>query len=121
MFRPFGKLTLLIAVVLLSTRALAGDFQAVASTDKAWRPKGAHLTLGAALQVAEAEAVRNHMSFSNFQPPWFHYGYELYHYDNGEGYYVWVFTYEGKDQAPGNHFVVIVNDHTQRAELVFGQ
>jgi hypothetical protein len=110
-----------IAIALLSTRALAGDFQAVASTDKAWRPKGAHLTLGAALQVAEAEALRNHVSSSDFQRPWFRYDYELYHYDNGEGYYVWAFIYEGKDAASRNHFVVIVNDHTQRAQFILGQ
>jgi hypothetical protein len=120
-FRTLGKLTLVIAIALLSIGALASDFQAVASTDRAWRPKGAHLTLGAALQVAEAEALRNRVSLSDFQPPWFHYGYELYHYDNGEGYYVWAFIYEGKDPAPSKRFVVTVNDHTQRAEFVLGQ
>jgi hypothetical protein len=120
MFRPHSKLVLVIALALLSIGARIGDFQAVASTDQAWRPEGAHLTLGAALKIAEAEVLRKHVSLSSFQPPWFRYDYAVYHPDNGDGYYVWAFTYEGKVPAPGNYFLVIVNDLTEHAEFVPG-
>ena len=120
MLRALGKLLPVIVMALLSARAFAGDFLAVASTDKTYRPRGAHLTLGTALQTAEAEALRNHVSLSDFQSPWFRYDYELYHYDNGDGYYVWAFIYEAKAPSAASHFVVIVNDHTRRAEFVPG-
>jgi hypothetical protein len=121
MFRPLRKLTTLVfAAALICTRALAGDFHAVASTDKAWRPRAAHLTLGAALQIAEAEVRRRGLSFADFQAPWFRYDYELYHPDNGEGDYVWAFVYEGKVPGPSNHFVVIVNDRTRYVEFIPG-
>ena len=119
MFRP--QLIVLVGLAFLAMGARTGDFQAVASTDPAWRPEGAHLTLGSALKLAEAEAVRNHMTLSSFRPPWFRYDYAVYHPDNGDGDYVWAFTYEGKDPAPGNSFLVIVTDLTGRAEFVRGR
>jgi len=120
MFRSLGKLVLVAVLALLCAGARIGDFQAVASTDQTWRPKGAHLTLGAALKIAEAEAVRKHITLASFQPPWFRYDYEVYHYDNGDGYYVWAFVYDGKVTAADNYFLVIVNDLTERAEFVPG-
>jgi hypothetical protein len=116
-----GRLVLVVALALLSIGAPAGDFQAVASTDKAWQPRGAHLTLGAALQIAEAEARKHHVSLANFKPPWFRYDYSVYHYDNGDGYYVWAFRYDGKVPELGNNFLVIVNDVTQHAQFVTGE
>ena len=121
MFRHLRKLGLVIALALLSVRALAGDFQPVASTDKALRPKGANLTLGAALQIADAEALRNHVSLANFQPGWFRYEYLLYHYDTGDGYYAWAVIYEGKGPAAGDQFMVIVTDQTQGAQYIPGR
>jgi hypothetical protein len=110
--------TLIFAVALLCTRALADDLQAVASTDKAWRPKAAHLTLGAALKIADGEVLRRGLSVADFQPAWFRYDYELHHPDNGEGDYVWVFIYEGAVPAPSNEFVMIINDRTRYAEFI---
>jgi len=121
MVRLPGRLALVVAFALVSIGAQVGDFQAVASTDKAWQPKGAHLTLGAALRIAEAEALKHHVTLSDFKPPWFRYDYSVYHYDNGDGYYVWAFRYDGKVAVPGNNFAVIVNDLTERAQFVTGE
>jgi hypothetical protein len=120
MLPRYSKLVLVIALALLSTGARIGDFQSVASTDQAWHPEGAHLTLGAALKIAEAEAHRKHVTLSSFQPPWFRYEYAVYHPDSGDGYYVWAFSYEGKVRAPGNYFLIIVDDLTKHAEFVPG-
>ncbi len=112
--------TLVLALALLCGRAHAGDFQAVASTDKAWRPRAAHLSLGDALQLAEAEAARRGRNVAEFQSPWFRYDYELYDPDNGVGDYVWAFAYEGTGPAPSSHFMVIINDRTRYARIIPG-
>jgi hypothetical protein len=77
------------------------------------------LTLGAALKLAEAEAVRRHVTLSNFQPPWFRYDFSVYHPDTGDGYYVWAFAYEGKPPVSDN-LLIIVTDRTEYAEFVPG-
>lgn len=120
MFRLGRLTTLVFALALLCTRASADEFKAVAATDKGWRPRAGHLTLGVALQIAETEVSSRKLSVADFQSPWFRYDYELYHPDNGDGDYVWVFVYEGKVPAPSNHFVVIVNDRTRYVEFVPG-
>src|SRR5579862_1933712 len=80
-------------------------YRDVASTDQHFRPKGAHLTLGAALQIAEAEARRRGVAFSDFESPIF-----CYRCVKGEG---WVFPYLGILPVPGNHSVFVsVNDRT---------
>ncbi|MBS0578050.1 MAG: hypothetical protein JSR36_02175 [Proteobacteria bacterium] len=110
-----------LVAVLLCSRALAGDFQAVAATDKAWRPRGAHLTLAAALQVAEASAATRGMNVAEFQPPWFRYDYDVYYPDMGLGDYAWAFVYEAKAPGSDSHFMVVVNDRTQYAQFIPGR
>jgi hypothetical protein len=121
MLRLFGKLLLAGALTLSSVGARVGDFQPVSSTDQTWRPEGAHLTLGAALKIAEGEALRRHIALSDFQAPWFRYDYSVTHPDLGAGYYVWVFTYEAKSEAPDNDLQAIVTDRTGYVELIPGQ
>ena len=111
---------LVLAVALVCTRALADDYQAVASTDKAWRPRAARLNLGAALQIAEATMKKRGLSVADFQSPRFRYDYELYYPDLGAGDYAWAFVYVGKAAAPDNRVVVIVNDRTRYAEFIPG-
>lgn len=112
--------TLLLVLALPSSWARADDFQAVASTDKAWRPRAAHLTLGEALQIAEDAAAQRGVSLADFQSPWFRYDYDLYYPDMGQGDYAWAFGFEGKVPAPANHFMVVVNDRTRYAQFIPG-
>jgi hypothetical protein len=86
----------------------------VTSAIEHWRPKGASLTLDVALHLAEAEAVKNHMTLSDFQKPWFWY----HHWDSGD--YVWSFHFEGNVPALGNDFLVDVHDRTRHVEFVHG-
>jgi len=109
MSRVCAKSILLIALIVLVLRAVAGDFQAVNGTDKHWRPHGAHLALSEALHIAEAEALKNEIKFANFMPPRFEYTHEK------EQGYVWVFFYQANVPAPGRDFMVVVNDRTQHA------
>jgi hypothetical protein len=118
MFLCRSKPLLLIALPLLALRAAAGEshgpYREVSSADPQWRPNGAHLTLGSALHIAEAEAKRNHIHFSDFESPWF--WYDCTHSDDG----VWVFHYEGMVPAIGNDFIVFVNDRTRHSEYTHG-
>jgi hypothetical protein len=114
-----SKPLLLVPLLLLALRAIAGGshgpYHAVSSADPQWRPNGAHLTLGSALHIAEAEAERNQIRFSDYQSPW-------YWYDCTHGYgCAWVFIYEGKVPAPGNDFMVTVDDRTQHAAFAPGE
>ena len=115
MRRLSAKSLLPFAFALLTLCAVAGDFQAVSSVDTQWRPEGARLTLGAALHIAEAEVSKKHISLSDYSAPVFRYS-----HDKDEGY-VWAFIYDGKVPMPGNHFLVVVNDRTQRAAFVPGE
>jgi hypothetical protein len=114
MFRLRAKRLALASCALLALSAVAGDFHAVTSTDKHWRPEGAQLTLGEALRIAEAEASTNHVVFSDFLTPSFQYSHD------GKDY-TWVFVYDGKVPAIGNHFFVFVNDRTRHAEFTPGK
>jgi hypothetical protein len=86
----------------------------VRSTEPQWRPTGAHLTLGSALHIAEAEAKRNRVHFSDFESPEF-----WYDCTHGKDC-VWVFFYEGKVIEEGNDFMVYVNDRTKRSKYTHG-
>src|SRR6516162_5015041 len=108
MFQLPARFLLLMPVALLTLRAVAGDFQSVTSVDGQWRPEGAHLTLEAALHIAEAEARKNHVRFSDFLSPWFRYS-----QDKDESP-TWDFMYDGKIPAIGNHFMIVVNDRTRQ-------
>ena len=119
MFWLRAKVLVLVPLSLLAlsatARELHGPYREVASTNQQLRPKGAHLTLGTALRIAEEEARRNEVTFSDFEAPWF-----WYRYEKGAGYN-WIFFYDGKVPAPGNQFMVVVNDRTQHAEFVPGE
>jgi hypothetical protein len=114
MSRLIAKVLPLIGVALLVSHAAADEWQRVASTDKNTCPTGAHLTLAQALHLAEVEASKHHIDFSDFLEPSFEYS-----HDNNQGY-TWAFIYDGKVPAPGNHFMVVVNDRTQHADFVPG-
>ena len=98
MLRLPANFLLLVALAPLALRAATGDFRPVASLDAHWRPAGAHLTLGEALHIAQAEATRNHISFSDYLAPVFRYSYEK---DQG---YIWAFIYDGKFRRPAINF-----------------
>jgi ketosteroid isomerase-like protein len=114
MSRLTATFLVFVASALLASAVAADEWRAVANTDIQWRPNGAHLTLGDALHIAEAEAIRNHVRLSDFQAPHFRY----HHRDDG---YVWVFIYDGTVPKPGNHFLVAVNDRTQYAKFSPGE
>src|SRR5215470_10668504 len=104
MFRHLAKSHVLVLLSLLALCAVAaeshGPYREVASADQRLQPSGARLTLGKALHVAEAEARRHRITFSDFQGPWFWYR------QVNDQRYTWVFIYEGKVPAPGNQFMV---------------
>jgi|SRR5579862_9528564 len=92
----------------LSAECQLGSFHEVASTDPKLRPTGAHLTLGAALHIAEVEARSNKIDPQDFQP-WF-----WYHCEKGEDC-SWEFFYI--TGCVDHHFEVVVNDRTQHADF----
>ena len=108
----FALLGVLTAVPLV---VAAGEFHAVTATAKQWRPEGAYLTLEAALHIAKAEALKNHVSLSDFLTPQFRYSHDK------ELGYIWAFVYDGKVPKPGNHFLVVVKDRTQQATFMPGE
>jgi hypothetical protein len=114
MSRLTATFALLVALTAVPLGAAAGEFHPVTATDKQWRPAGAHLTLGAALHLAEAEAL-THENLSDFLTPQFRYSHDK---DLG---YIWAFVYDGKVPKPGNHFLVVVNDRTQQATFMPGE
>jgi hypothetical protein len=114
MSRLTATFALLVALTAVPLGAAAGEFHAVTATDKQWRPEGAHLTLEAALHIAEAEALK-HVSLSDFLRPQFRYSHDK---DLG---YIWAFVYDGKVPKPGNHFLVVVNDRTRQRTFMPGE
>jgi hypothetical protein len=115
MVRVGANILLCFCFGLLAVGASAGDFQAVSSADVHWQPEHAHLTLGAALLAAEAEAVKHHVNFADYSTPVFR-----YYHDDHLGY-VWSFIFDGKVPKPGNHFSVFVNDRTEHADFMPGE
>jgi hypothetical protein len=117
MYLQHSKL-LSVALITLALRTVAGEshgpYREISSVEPQWRPNGAHLTLGSARHIAEAEAKRNRVHFSDFGLPWF--WYDCTHGTDC----VWVFHYEGKVPAIGNDFMVSVNDRTKHSEYTHG-
>jgi hypothetical protein len=62
-----------VALTMLALPTIAGEshgpYREVSSAEPQWRPNGTHLTLGSALHIAEAEAERTRVHFSDFGLP----------------------------------------------------
>ena len=110
-----GAKVLLIFCLALVAEASAPEFLAASSVDVRWQPEHARLTLGGALLIAESEASKNHVNFSDYATPLFR-----YYHDDHLGY-LWSFIFQGKAHIPGNHFMVVVNDQTQHSDFIPGE
>jgi hypothetical protein len=119
MFRGIAKFHVLVLLSLPMLCAVAaeshGPYREVASADQRLQPSGARLTLAGALHLAEADARRHRIIFSDFQGPWFWYR------EVTDQRHTWVFIYEGKVPALGKQLMVIVDDRTQHVEFVPGK
>ena len=113
MFRLIANVLAILSLSLPAGRAIPAEtsesFRDAASTDQNFRPVGAHLTLGAALQIAEAFARQKDIAPSAYKAPLFSYHCEK---DEDCG---WAFLYAGK--VVSLNPMVFVNDRTQIAEL----
>ena len=91
--------------------ALGSDFQEVARTNMDYRPEGAHMTLRAAVHVAEQQALKAHISLADYRSPRFSYSSDHH----------WLILYEWKTPMPGGHFIVDIDDRTQQGNLMPGE
>ena len=98
-------------VTFVVSGAIAGNYQEVSSKNTDYRPTGAHMTLGEAVHIAEAQALKKNLRLTEYQRPRF-----LYYRDNH-----WIILYVGKIETPGNHFYVDIDDRTLRATLMPGE
>jgi len=94
MFRLIANVLAILSLSLPAGRAIPAEtsesFRDAASTGQNFRPVGAHLTLGAALQIAEAFARQKDITPSAYKAPLFSYHCEK---DEDCG---WAFLYAGK-------------------------
>ena len=117
-------ITLRAKLVLLSTVAgsalgAGSDYGIVAATDQNLRPKGAHLTLRSALQLAQREASMHGVSAAAFEATQFSFSCQDDKTCAWTIVYVGkAFTWHGRPAQPSMIPMVSVNDRTRRAHLL---
>ena len=66
------------------------------------------------IKLSNAAAQKKGYRLADYGPPKAHY--EYVHKDGS-----WSVFYEGKRRLPGNHFIVVIQDKTQKVELMPGE
>jgi hypothetical protein len=77
------------------------------------RPDGAHLTPSQVISIAKHTAETKGIHLTNYKEPEAHY--EFTKKDK-----TWSVFFDGKVPMPGNHFLVWIDDQTQKAQLMPG-
>jgi hypothetical protein len=78
-------------------------------------PPGASLSRTEVIRLADAAAVKKGFILADYLPP--HVYYQFLKKDTG----TWSIFYDGKVPAPGNHFLVLINDRNKTTEVIPGE
>jgi len=79
-------------------------------------PEGASLSSAQAVDIANAEALRNGVRLSEYRPPE-----ARFQPEPKRERPVWVVFYEGRDDRPGHHFLVAIDDETKQPTIGWGE
>jgi hypothetical protein len=115
--QPRGTAFVLILALFISASCTGKQKSAPPKAPPDTTPKtefNTTLTAEKAIALANAEATKQGRDLDEYDPP-------KAQYDSAVKGKDWTVFYEGKTKAPGNHFLVWVNDETKECKLMPGE